>query len=456
MNDSRISTGKRLAVFIGATACSSLLVGCKVDQAREVQTYRQVLDAPIVASTQPTSRPAVMDDPAAPLSLSEAMRLANGGNETLESRGETYLQSLIARNRAAGSFLPTLSLGGSYGLSESNGATAESYSGSARGSMNVFNGFGDVARLNAADLTTMQQKSLLLDQQATLMLNVVQTYYQVLKLERQIDVLQRTIKLQEERVRDTEAKLKLGISRPLDLAQSKADLASTRASLTQARTNALTSRADLAFLVAVPGVRGPLGDDLAVPDEVPSVEQAMVEARVNRQDLSAAENALAAARQNVSAAMAQYYPSVSLDLSSILFRNSSGGSWWTSGLSGSLPVFSAGQIEADVRNAWSNYRQAELAQSLLSRQVLQEVEQAHARLLGSRQRLLDLAQQVAAARDALELSERSYQLGNATNLDRLSAQDTLLNAELNQVSEELDYKTYYLALQRRMGRQLLH
>ena len=84
-----------------------LICGCVVDQDKEVATYREVIDPPLFTVT---SQPA---DPQ-PLTLDDALRLANRNNENLAIQGETYLQAIIDRKRAVAAFLPTINLAPTY------------------------------------------------------------------------------------------------------------------------------------------------------------------------------------------------------------------------------------------------------------------------------------------------------------------------------------------------------
>lgn len=429
--------------------------GCRVDQEKEIATYRRVLDGP-----NPTTLPAIADD--APLKLIDALRLANAHNEQLAIRGEDYLQALIDKRRAAGAFLPTITLGGRHSIQDADGTldlddgrfdfddTRDSTSASIGGSMNVFNGFGDVARLRGAGASVEQLRQQVIDQQAEVLLNVAQTYYGVMQSERSVQVLRGTIALQEERVRDTQARVRLGIARPLDSAQSQADLATTRAALVQAINNVETGRATLAFLIGQSAVTGPLSDEFSVAADVAAIDQWHALAVERRADLLAAQNQSQAARFRVDAAFSQYYPSVSIDLDQLLYADPESSDWMAS-INANLPIFSAHQIESDVRAAWSTYRQSALNERSIERQVVQDVRIAFSDLKTSLQRIDDLDAAVVAAREALRLADESYRLGNATNLERLDAQDTLLNAELQLVREQFGQKSNYLALLRAAG-----
>lgn len=429
--------------------------GCRVDQQKEIATYRLVLDGP-----NPTTVPTLAPDSA--LQLIDALRLANQRNEQLAIQGEDYLQALIERHRAAGAFLPTISLGASHSVQDADGSldldhgrlnfddTRDSTSASVSGQMNLFNGFGDVARLRGTTAGVEQSRQLVLDRQAQVLLDVAQTYYGVIQSERSVEVLRSTIQLQEERVRDTQARVKLGIARPLDLAQSQADLATTRASLVQAINNVATGRATLAYLIGLPAIEGPLIDAYAVPDNVGAIDAWQALAAQRRADLLAAINQVQAARYRVDAAIAQYYPSISIDVQQLLYANPETGDWLAS-INANLPIFSAYQIESDVRTAWSIYRQAALNEHSIERQAIRDVRVAYADFIASAERVRELEAAVTAAREALRLAEESYKLGNATNLERLDAQDTLLNAELQLVREQFDQKANYLALLRAAG-----
>lgn len=422
-------------------ALTMLLGGCR-NWSDDVGRYRQVLD-----TAQPSTRPAYAEAQA--LRLTEALALANADNEAIASRGEDYVQALAEKMRQAGTFLPTLSFAPSYALNDAASGTAHQSSAALRASAS-----GSLAQLSdqhAAAISVERRAQLLLDERETVLLQTMQSFYAVLKSERQARVYENGVTLKSERVRDQEARLKLGNVRPLDVAQSQADLAGTRAALTQSSTDAANARSALARLIGVTAVRGELIDDIAAPEDVGDLRSWHADASAGRQDLQASARAVDIARTQLEAAIRQYFPSVTIDYTHFLHTDPSSATEWTSGISANVPIFSAWQIEADVRRAWSAYRQAGLAESQTRRQVQDDVTQAFQSLQGSRLRLADLQVQLDAARRAFDLAERAYQLGSISNLDRLTQQDNLLTAELNFVSEQLDEKARYLSLLRATG-----
>ena len=445
-----------------------LLAGCAVDQKKEIGKYRRVLDTGAAGAL------AVDYQPGETLTLERAMLLANRDNERLAIAGENYLQALIEKDRSAASFFPTVGLEPSYTIANRAGRGAANSVGTIGGfrpvggtlrrfeapvvsRVNLFNGFGDVAHLRGARAEAERQRMLLLDQQAVVLLDVAQVYFQVLRSERQVAVLESSLGVQEERVRDVNARQQAGLARPLDVSQTRAQLASTRVALVSARSDVHNGRTGLATLIGVPRVDGPLsdtfGEDLAADAPLPPVESFEQRALDSREDVAAARAAILAARQAVHEAFSQYYPSVSLNLTGFLYReNFDDASKWTAVLNANVPIFTAGRIEADVRRAWSELRQAALFESLTTREALQGVRVAYENVTVSRQRLADLGTQAEAAREALEQAEGSYRVGLATNLERLTAQSVLLSAELQLASERYDQTLLLLDLTRFTGR----
>ena len=447
--------------------CLILAAGCAVDQEKEISRYRRVLDHGAAGL-------AVDYLPGETLSLQRALLLANRDNERLAIAGEEYLQALIEKDRAAASFLPTVDIEPSYTITD----RASSGSGGAVGTIggfrpvgstlrrfeapvvsrvNLFNGFGDVARLRGARAESERLRLLLLDQQALILLDVAQVYFQVLRSERQVAVLEASLAVQAERVADVGARQQAGLARPLDVSQTRAQEAATRVALVSARSDVTNGRTTLATLVGVDRVDGPLsdafGDDLSPAVALAPLASFEEKALAGREDVTAARAAVRAAGQGVHEAFNQYYPSLGLNLTGFLYREDyADASKWTAVLNANVPIFTAGEIEADVRRAWSLLRRAALFESLARREALEGVRLAYENVSASRQRLNGLDTQVQAAREALEQAEGSYRVGLATNLERLTAQSALLDAELQLASEQFDQALLLLDLTRFTGR----
>jgi outer membrane protein TolC len=119
--------------------------------------------------------------------------------------------------------------------------------------------FQDAPALWAAASSAEKRRALLLDRQATLLLDVAQTYYQVMRSEKQVQVLENSVQVQQQRVTDIDVQRRAGVARPVDVAQSEAQLAGTRNALIRARNAVRNGRAMLAQLIGVPVVEAAWG-----------------------------------------------------------------------------------------------------------------------------------------------------------------------------------------------------
>jgi len=449
---SRLGVG--LGLGVGLALSLGGWSGC-VDQANEVHLYREVLDAG-------SAKPAPLRE-GETLTLERALALANADNEQLASQGETYLQALIEKRRAFAAYLPTVNFQPSYTIEQAPrgtvqpltaGAPAENAAAVAAtqgnfaqhgnvltrleaplvGNLNF--DFRDMPLYRGAGVVVAQQKQLLLDTRSTVLLNVAQTYYQVIVATAQEAVLRHSLQLQQARVRDLEARYRVRLALSLDVAQARSDEAATRVQLDQAGNTQRNARRMLALLIGAPSVTGPLDDAVIAPSPLEPPDRYARRADAQRQDLLAAKLAVQAAHYAVDAAVAEYYPSASLNVAGYLYeQNYIDASKWNGILLVNLPIFSAGTIQADVRESWSRLRQAALFESYLRREIDQGVRTAYDNLVTSGDQLAELRQEVTAADEAYVQAVQMERKGLAIPLDVLTAQDRLLNAQLQWTQE---------------------
>jgi outer membrane protein len=425
-----------------------LLAACAVDQEGDVATWRNEValgEAPVF-------------EPGQPLALKEAVRLANDQNEVIAIQGEDFLQAVIARARITAEYLPTVDVVPTFTFrKETNTGTAFLDDATlldvpVRTQLTVFDGFRREHGVNAAELTAEQRRRLLLDLRETVVLEVVQAYYRVLRAEKRVTVLEDSLAIQEQRVRETAARQRIGTARTLDVLQTQAQASTTRLDLIEARDDIRGGRHALALLTGVDVAESELHDDFALPDDRPTVEALLEVARRDRQDLQAASLAAQASREAVEVVFGQYYPQVNVSLDWFLARDSLPTERaWNGILSLAMPLFSGGRIHAEVRAAWSVFRQDVLRYSLLRREIHRDLADAVDQVARLDQRLAELATQVQATSDALRQAEAAYRVGLATNLDRVTAQSVLLRAQLDVAEAEIDRKVAWLATLRITG-----
>ncbi len=271
----------------------------------------------------------------------------------------------------------------------------------------------------------------------SLIREVAVAYLGSLAASEQIELAEGTVRTRQEGLRIAQRRLDAGVTSALDfrqaetlLTQAETELASLR--LTRAQSNNL--------LTALIGA--PLQDNLPEPMPI-ELQAAMAEfaadvpsrVLVNRPDILAAEEQLRAARANIGAARAAYFPSIaltgslgyaSIDLDNLVGKD---GQSWSFGPSINLPIFDFGRRRGNLdaarareKIAVANYEGAiqrgfqEVADALAGRQYLAEQSEAQKR-------------GVIAQRRLAELARTRYREGVVRYIEVLDAERTLFAAE---------------------------
>lgn len=418
--------------------------GCATDQRSDVAAYRAISDPPGLPPTLATGEP---------LPLRSALLLTASYNEQMSAQGERWVQALADRQRLAAALRPTVDLFAESRLSENTGNAGVSQTDiGVSGQYRLLTGMSDLRNVRAADARIDSARWLILDLRESLLVQVARTYYDALRAERLSLVLENSERAQSARLSDARARNEAGFTRSLDVAQIDAQVSRTRAQLIVARRQAGEARSLLTLLTNAETGSSTLADGYVAPMPPPSIETMHAIAGANRQDVQAARAEADAARQLVDAAMGEYAPSLTINLEYFLLRSPSPDlASIVSVLELRVPIFSAGRIEAQVRGAWSVFRERVLEYRARRREARRDVETAHLRLLAAVNLASELQTQVRVAAEAFELAEATYQAGLGTNLERIVAQDQLLAAELEAVSAEFDTKTAYLELLRASG-----
>jgi outer membrane protein TolC len=419
-------------------------LGCAHDQAADVSAYRAISDPP---------GPVASLEPGAPLSLVDALRLTAFHNESLAIEGERYIQALAARQRAASLLLPSFDFFTNLALRENTGddGVVQTDAG-ATGQYRLLTGLSDLRNVDAAAANADAARWLILDLRESLLVQSAFAYYETLRAERLAQVLDASVIAQTERLADARARNEVGFARALDVSQIESQVSRSRAQLILAQRRAGEARKALALLTNAPVATSPLTDQFIPREVVPHVEDLVHVAASRRQDVLAARADVDAARALVDAAIAQYAPSIGINVDYFLW----GGPDEPEPNIGSLlvlrvPLFTARRIEADVQRSWSVFREAVLVYRARVREVRRDVKTAHLRLRTSTLLGAELATQVRVASQAVDLAEAAYEAGIGTNLERVVAQDQLLAAELEAVSEAFTTKAAYMELLRACG-----
>jgi multidrug efflux system outer membrane protein len=261
-------------------------------------------------------------------------------------------------------------------------------------------------------------------------------WYNLVTLDASLDVLYRSIALQRKALDFVDQRHDLGAGTGLEVAQQQALLDNTLTQVdVQKRQRAQFEHA-IAALIGAPAPTfslPPVKRDLqppAIPVGVPS------DLLQRRPDVASAERAMAAANAQVGVATAAFYPSVFLQpsigeesrLLSSLFDAPS--LVWSIGVSATQTLFDAGRTRANVDFAKAGYDVSVATYRRTILGAMQEVEDGITGVASLDRATAQANVAVASAQRVLDMSNARYEGGVATYLDVITAQQSLLNVQL--------------------------
>jgi NodT family efflux transporter outer membrane factor (OMF) lipoprotein len=179
---------------------------------------------------------------------------------------------------------------------------------------------------------------------------------------------------------------------------------------------------------------------LELPQELPvSLPSALVR---ERPDIRAAEELLHRASAKVGVATANLYPQLTLSGSYGSLTNQSGDlfsagtSVWSYGLGLVQPLFRGGELTAQRRAAIAAFEQAAAQYREVVLHAFRNVADTLRALEMDAQTLKAQAEAASVAREALELTQKQYQLGAGTYLSLLNAERQYQQAQISLVQAQ--------------------
>ena len=276
--------------------------------------------------------------------------------------------------------------------------------------------------------------------QTQLVSGIANVYYTLLMLDEQLAISERTLQSWKETVDATRALMDAGLANEAAVSQMEATYYSISTSILDLKEQINQTENSLSLLLAESPRsvgRGKL-EGQALPDHLAvGIPMQMLS---NRPDVRRAEHSLESAFYATNQARSAFYPSVVLS-GSAGWTNSAGsmivnpGKFLATAI-GSLtqPLFNRGANIAQLKIAKAQQEEAELSfrQALLN--AGSEVNDALVKYQTARDKAGLFEKQIASLEKAYESTSLTMQYGNTTYLEVLTAQQSLLNAQLTQVA----------------------
>ena len=275
----------------------------------------------------------------------------------------------------------------------------------------------------------------------------------------------------ERNLRDAELRQEVGVGTRFDVLRADVQLANAQQDLVQSRFNQDIARRDISRLLNLPPTSGIQATPVERAELWPlTLEDSILLAFQNRseleQQLLQADISLEQRRIALSAIRPQVSLFASYGLTGLLNSNA------VNQVGQSVETgFNDGTTSFGARFNWTLYdggaararaRQQELASQLAEEQfsvnldqIRFDVEQAYFNLQANDENIATSRVAVAQAEEALNLANLRLQAGVGTQLDVLSAQTQLTQAQVNNVTAILGYNRALAALQRAISNLVL-
>ncbi|MGH7499973.1 MAG: TolC family protein [Gemmatimonadales bacterium] len=408
------------------------------------------------------------------VTLQEAVRLSEQVQPSVvQARGNVV--TAAAQHRSAwGAYLPSVSASSSGSEFFSEGASSvdpvtgqviggdrsnRSVSASLSASVDLFTGFRRGAQLKAAKAGQEAAGASLVDARFQQALNTTNQFFDALAASQLVRVRQASVHRAEEQLKVSVAKLSAGSATRSDSLRSLVTLGTAQLDLIQSQTDLATAEAGLARLIGQQG-RVSARDDSAFYQVVAPIDTAAVriEAESRSPRIQEATANAVAARADLRAARAAYWPSLSLSASTswngskandydlLNQRQLNLGLRWT--------LFNGFARELSVTQQSASLDVAEANAADASRAVESAVISQLAAIDAARIKIDITQTSVAAATEDLRVQQERYRLGLSTIVDVLTSQEALNQAEVDVVTARFDYLRAKAQLEALIGRTL--
>lgn len=310
--------------------------------------------------------------------------------------------------------------------------------------------WGRVANLSAAAranyLSTVEAQRAF---RLSLIRQIAGNYYLARAADEQVAIAENTVETRREGLRIAQLRLDAGVTSALDFRQAESLLTQAETELANLKLVRAQARNQIYLLIG-----GPAPDDLPEPLPLgalrPRAELAAglpSQLLLNRPDVLAAEQQLRAARANIGAARAAFFPNISLT-GSFGYQSTELGSLfegpsriWSFGPSLSVPLFDWGRRKGNVDLALARQDIAVATYERTVQQAFREVSDALAGRAYFAEEVAAQERATNAQRQIARLAQIRYREGVANYLEVLDAERNLFTAEQTLVSlrrQELD------------------
>lgn len=367
-------------------------------------------------------------------------------------------QAMAKLKAARLSFLPSFNLSPQASLNSNIGNnTTKTYQLPimAEWEIDLFGKLRNAKKATQADL--LQQKAYQQVVKSELIASIANNYYSLMMLDEQKRISLATIEIWNEQIRVMEAKFKVGEEKENAISQARANLHELNVTNNDLQRQIKETEFSLCTLLGTTyrHIQRSSIEQQVFPDYTKVGLPIRLLSR--RPDVVQAEMNLASAYYTTNQARAAFYPSLTLS-GSLGWTNALGqmvsnpGNWILSAVASlTQPIFNKGKLVSNLRVSKD---EEQIALLTFKQTILEAGEEVNNNLYAAdiaKSNLENRISQCNELNNAVQMSETLYKNGEATYLDLLTAQQSLLNAQLSLVSDRFTYCQSIINLYNALG-----
>jgi len=341
------------------------------------------------------------------------------------------------------SFLPAFSFNGTGTLSSwDGGEISKTYSLPVEASWTVdlFGSLKNAERSQQAVLLQAEDYQQAI--RTSLIANIANCYYTLLMLDRQLELTESTVKLTKQTWDMMEIQKKYSGATEAAVQSGRANYFSVLASIPELKRQIRETENSLSLLLGQAPQSIPRGklDSESLPSGLNT--GIAVQLLSNRPDVHAAEMNLSGCYYATNKARAAFYPNITIS-GSAGWTNNAGSAIINPGkilaaAVGSLsqPIFANGRLKAALKVAEAQQQAAYLKWQYAVLNAGSEVSNALTLYHSSAKKSMLEKEQIESLQKNVDVTQKLFKLGSSTYIEVISAQQSLLGAQLTQISDD--------------------
>ncbi|MFI3297573.1 MAG: TolC family protein [bacterium] len=365
-------------------------------------------------------------------------------------------QAEIALTKARLAYIPSVNASVSGGASSFNGSNSQTYEAALTASweIDLFGKLRNAKRQSKAALE--QSRAYRQAVQTQLIATIANSYYSLLMLDEQLKISEQTQVNWDENIRVMQAMKRAGRVNEAAVLQSQASSAALQSQIITLREQIAELENTLSTLLSMPTEHIERGviTDIQIPDNLSfGVPMQLL---TNRPDVRMAESYLEQMFYATSEARGSLYPSITLS-GTIGYTNSYGVTvnpaqmLYNAAAQVLQPIFNQGTLRAQLKISKLQQQQALIQFNQTVIEAGAEVNNALSSWQAAQARLYYTSEQVELLQRAVTNTELLMKHGSSTYLEVLTAQLTLLTAELSYASDIYNQAQGVVNLYRALG-----